>query len=40
MRWLYNITRWAVNPVLPTNEWLWDAFKEEFNYTFEDIAAK
>jgi Retrotransposon gag protein len=29
-----------VNPVLPTNQWLWDAFKEEFNYTFEDTTAK
>jgi hypothetical protein len=40
MRWLYEVTSWNVNPVLPTNQWLWDTFEEEFNYTFKDMTAE
>jgi hypothetical protein len=40
MRWLYEVTSQNVNPVLPTNQWLWDTFEEEFNYTFEDMTAE
>jgi hypothetical protein len=40
MRWLYEVTSQNMNPVQPTNQWLWDTFKEEFNYTFEDMTAE
>jgi hypothetical protein len=40
MRWLYDVTSHTVNLILPTNQWLWDAFEEEFNYTFEDTTAE